>query len=217
MGEPAELLGGALADRTVARQDQRVLGLADELRRLGDDLVIGGRAPRLERRHRHTVDVFLGEVLRQLDHRGAGLFGLGQLERLAQDFGDVAGVVDRLRPFGDRLIHGDGVHVLVTFLVKPPGRGLADDRNEGRAVHVGVGHAGDQVRRAGTERAETDARFAGEPAIGVGHEGGGLFVAAQDELDRAFGQRNHHIGVLLAGYAEDALDPLCLQASNEQV
>ncbi len=49
------------------------------------------------------------------------------------------------------------------------------------------------------------------------HECRRLLVAAQHEFDGAFDQREHEIGVFLAGNAEDALDALGLEATHEQI
>ena len=181
-----ELLGGAFAHRAVARQDDRVLGAGDDLGRLADRLVIGRRSPRLDDLQGLPFGLVLGEVLGQLDDRRAGLLGDRQLECLADDLGDVVLVEDRLCPFGDRREHGDRVHRLMALLVQTVGVRLADDADQRRAVHVGVGDTGHQVGRARAQRAETHARPAGESAIDVGHERGGLLVAAQDEFNGAY-------------------------------
>ena len=46
-----------------------------------------------------------------------------------------------------------------------------------------VGGAGGEVERAGAKRLEAHAGAAGEAAVGGGHEGGGLLVPGDDELD----------------------------------
>ena len=217
LGQPLELGGGAFAHRAVAGEDQRVLGVQDDVERGRHRLVVGARPARLDRRERLAARLVLHQVLGQLDHHGAGLLGLGQLERLAHDLGDVVRMVERLRPLGDRPVHGDRIHVLVALLVEALGIGLAEDADQRRAVHVGVGDASDQVGRARPERAEADAGLAGQPAIGVGHERRGLLVAAQHELDLAIHQGNHHVGILLARNAEDVGHALGLETPHEEV
>ena len=98
------------------------------------------------------------------------------------------------------------VDVLVRLLVHAIERRLPGDRHQRGAVHVGVGHAGDQVGGAGTEGGQADARLAGEPAVHVGHEGAALFVAHADEANRRVDQGVHHGDVLLPGQAEDVFD-----------
>ncbi len=99
--------------------------------------------------------------------------------------------------------------------MQPPGRCLPDDGDERRAIHIGVGHAGHQVGRAGPERAEAYPGFAGQPAVGVGHKRGGLFVAAKNELDLAIQQRDHDVGVFLAGHPKNVGHALVFEALNE--
>src|SRR6478752_3862890 len=74
---------------------------------------------------------------------------------------------------------------------------LAGDQDHRHGAEVRVGSAGGEVERAGTERGDAHAGFAGEPAVGRGHEGGGLLVAGDDELDRGGTQRLDHVEVLL--------------------
>ena len=77
--------------------------------------------------------------------------------------------------------------------------------------------AGDEVRRPRPERAEADARAAGEAAVHVGHVGAALLVADGDELDRRVRERAVELERLLAGDAEDVLDALRLEAVDEEV
>ena len=62
-----------------------------------------------------------------------------------------------------------------------------------------------------------DAGLAGQPPIGRGHEGRGLLVARQDQLDRGVAQAFHDIEVLLAGHAEDPVDALVLECGDQQI
>ena len=59
--------------------------------------------------------------------------------------------------------------------------GLPGERDERRAVEVGVADRRDEVHRAGAQRAEADAGAAGEAAVHVGHVGAALLVADGDE------------------------------------
>jgi hypothetical protein len=53
--------------------------------------------------------------------------------------------------------------------------------------------------------------------MGGGHEGGGLLMASQDELDRRFADGFDDIEILFARDAEDAIDALILEGGNKQV
>ena len=116
--------------------------------------------------------------------RGAGLLGLGDLERLAHDLGNDRRVRQARVPLRDRLHHANDVDVLVRLLVHPLEVALAGERDERRTVEVGVGDGRHEVRRAGPERAEADAGVAGEAAVDVGDVRAALLVADRDELDR---------------------------------
>ena len=75
----------------------------------------------------------------------------------------------------------DQVEDLVAFLVQPRRRALAGDGDDRRAVHVGVGHAGDQVGGTRPQRGQADAGAAGQAPVDIGHEGRALLVVGGDE------------------------------------
>jgi|GEM_PF-1657403 len=65
------------------------------------------------------------------------------------------------------------------------------------------------------ERGQADARFAGQPPVGIRHESRGLFVTAENKIDPAVVQRQHQVGVFLAGDAEDSFDPFSFEATDK--
>ena len=127
------------------------------------------------------VDLGGHDVLGQLEVRGAGLLGLGDLERLADDLGDDLRARDARVPLRDRAEELDQVDELVGLLVHPLEVGLAGQRDERRAVEEGVADGGDEVHRARPERAQADAGAAGQAPVHVGHVGPALLVANGDE------------------------------------
>ena len=93
---------------------------------------------------------------------------------------------------------------------------LARERDERRAVEVGVRHRGHKVEHgARAERAEADAGVAGEAAVDAGHVGAALLVADRHELDRRARKRLVQVERLLSGDPEDVLDALGLEALDE--
>src|SRR4051794_37427620 len=94
---------------------------------------------------------------------------------------------------------------------------LAGQRDERRAVEVGVGDRRDEVQRARAERAETDARAPGEPAHHVGHVGAALLVSNRDERDRRIRERFVQIQRLFTRDAEYMTDPLRFEALDEKI
>ena len=101
--------------------------------------------------------------------------------------------------------------------MEPLGAGLADEADQRRAVHVGIGDAGDQIGGTWAEGAEADAGLPREPAVDIGHESRRLLVAAEDEVDVALHQRHHHVGVLFAGNPENVCHALGFEAFDEKI
>ena len=144
-----------------------------------------------------------GHVFGDFDVCGTRLFGLRQLEGFAKGFGNDVGNGQAGVPFRHRAEQRDDVQMLVGFLVHSVVAGLAGERHQRRAVHVGIGHAGDEIRRAWPQRGEAHTRFAGQPAVHVRHERRALLMARHDEADGRVEQRVEQIHVLLAWHAED--------------
>jgi len=67
-------------------------------------------------------------------------------------------------------------------------------------------HADRGVGGARTAGDETDARFAGHLAVGLGHESRSPFLAVDHETDVRVVQRVEHIQVAFAGDAEGGVD-----------
>ncbi len=105
---------------------------------------------------------------------------------------------------------------LVGLLVEAVQAGLRGDRDERMRVEVGVRDPEHQVDRARAERGQAHARTSRERAVGVGHERRAAFVTGRDEPDRGVRERIDHVEVLLARQPEDVLDPLVLEALDEQ-
>ncbi len=217
---PAELAQrgcGAGAHDAVAGQGDRVDRVADRVGGLEQLAGAGLGLDRAPPRQRLGLELGGHDVLGQLQVGGAGLLGLGHLERLADDLGDDLRAGDARVPLRDRPEELDEVDELVGLLVHPLEVGLARQRDERRAVEVGVADRGNEVHRAGAEGAQADAGPAGETAVHVGHVGAALLVAHGDERDRRVGQRLVEVERLLARDAEHVLDTLCFQALHEDI
>jgi hypothetical protein len=163
------------------------------------------------------LDLGVHDVLGQLEHRRAGLLGLRDLEGLADDLGDDVRRRHARVPLRDRAKEADQVDELVGLLVHPLEVGLAGERDERRAVEEGVADGGHEVHRAGAERAEADARAAGQPAVHVGHVGAALLVSNRDKGDARVRQRAVEVERLLARDPEDVSDALGLEALHEDI
>ena len=53
--------------------------------------------------------------------------------------------------------------------------------------------------------------------MGGGHEGGGLFVPGDDQLDRRGAQALDDIEIFLAGHPEDTVDTFILERADEKI
>ena len=219
LAEGAQGRGRLLTDDAVADQQHRPpgapdgLGGAQQAHGVGLDHRLGAVRQR-PAGHRRLHDVF-----GQLEVRGPGLLRGGDAERLAHRLRHHPRVVEPGVPLGHRPQHLDGVDELVRGLLVHAGEaGLTGERDQGRVVEGRVADAGGQVAGAGTERGEADAGLAGEPAIGVGHEGRALLVPGRHEDDQlGTVERLAEVERLLAGDAEDELDALVLEAVDEEL
>ena len=148
---------------------------------------------------------------------GSRLLGLGDLEGLADDLGDDRRVAHTRVPLGDRAHDRQDVDVLVGLLVHPFQVALAGEDDDRGAIEERVGDPRHEVRRAGPQGRETDARPTGEAAVGVGHVRGRLLVPRRNEADGRARQRLVEVDGLLSGHAEHVRDALGLQAGDEEI
>ena len=96
--------------------------------------------------------------------------------------------------------------------------GLPRDCDERRAIELRIGHAGEQVRRAGSERRETDARIRGETPVHIGHERRALLMTREHEARLlAAVERLVERKRLFTGDAEHVAHAFVLEAANEKL
>ena len=104
------------------------------------------------------------------------------------------------------------------FLVQPCHIALGADGHQGSGAGIGLRHRQSEIQRAGTERGETDAGFAGEMSLGGRHESGALLMAGQHETNTSITlQSLHKRDILLAGNAVDDVHAFVDEAFDEQV
>ena len=94
---------------------------------------------------------------------------------------------------------------------------LPGEQDHRHRAELRVRGAGREVERARAERGDADAGAAGEPAMRGRHEGGGLLVAREHQLDARLPQRLDDVEVLLAGHAEDAVDAFVRERRDQQI
>ncbi|MNY42527.1 hypothetical protein D3C86_1774250 [compost metagenome] len=132
---------------------------------------------------RQAIGLFGGDIFRQFQVHGAGLFFLGQTEGFAHAGRDVVSGSQLVSVLRQRLHHADHVEDLKAALLGLLDRFLAGDHQHRHTAQVGVGASGDQVRGARAERRQTNAGLACQSSISCGHEAGGLLVTGQHQLD----------------------------------
>ena len=201
-----------------AEHDQRTPGFEDHFGgTIERGMVSDGDFDRMRRHHRNRLGLLACNVLRKFQqHRSRPLLD-GDPEGIAHQGRDRCGADDLPRHLGQRLEGGNNVNDLEAGLPAGHDALLPGDHHHRHGAEQRVGRAGSEVERAGPERRDANAGFAGEPAIGRGHERGALLVPGQHQLDRGSAQTLDHVEIFLAGNAEDAVDALVLQRGDNQV
>ncbi len=154
-------------------------------------------------------------VFGQRQHHRTGAAAGGDLEGVGDIFGNAVGAVDLRHPLAQRAEHAAIVDFLERFALDEVVADLADEKNHGRRVLLRRVHADCRIGGARAARDEADARFAGELAIGFGHEGRTAFLAVDDEADRRIVERIEYGEIALTGNAEGEIDAVHLQGVDE--
>jgi hypothetical protein len=186
--------------------------------RCRDGLCIGARPTGDAARDRHRVGLLVGDVLGQFEMDGAGLFLLGQPNRLADAARNIVGACHLIGEFRDRPHHPHDIQDLEPALFRFLDRFLAGDHQHRHPAQLGIGRRCHEIGGSRSQRRQANAGLAGVPSIGRGHESRALLMPRQDQFDLGRSrQAVEEIKVLLAGHAEDVLDALVLEALDEQV
>jgi hypothetical protein len=96
---------------------------------------------------------------------------------------------DLTRQLGQRPHCCCDVHDLEASLPRSQDRLLPSDHQHGHRAEMRVGSPRCQIKCAGPERGQANARPAGQPPVSRRHERGCLFVAGEDELDAGLPKR----------------------------
>ena len=180
-------------------------------------LLVRDRAAVVAGREQDGIGVVVGDVFGQFQVRGAGAFFLGAAECFAHTRRDVVRGNNLARVLGQRFHHVDDIDNLEMSLLGRLDRLLSGDHQHRHAAELAVGGGGDEVGRARAECGQTHTGFAGESAVGRGHEPGSLFVTGQDQLDRRGAQRFEQIEIFLAGNTEHVVHMFGFQGFDEQL
>ena len=157
------------------------------------------------------------DVLGQFEvHRSRPLFARNP-ERIAHQGRNRGGGDDLPRHLGERTHGAHDVDDLEAPLAGALDRFLAGEHQHGHRAEVRIRGAGGEVESARPQGRQTHAGPARQAALRRGHEGGGLLMAREDEIDPRFAKRLDHVEVFLARNAENPLDSFVLERAHEKI
>ena len=114
---------------------------------------------------------------------GPGTPVVRDVERLAHDARNVVRALDQVAVLDDRVGDARDVGLLERVLAQARRDRLAGEHDHRHRVHHRRQQTGHRYGRARTRGHEHDARLAGGARVAIGHVGGALLVAHQDQLD----------------------------------
>ncbi len=182
--EGAYLVLGARPGHALADEDERPLGLFEQVQRVLDIFLRCHRARRV-RRPLDLDDFVLvalagDDVVGHVEIGGAGTAVDGVPRRHLDKIGDALDGIDGMREFAER--RGD--QHLALFLEGAHGAAIglrgAADQDHRPAILLRIGEAGEAVHDAGAGHDDAGARSALQIAVGLRGVGGGLLVPHAD-------------------------------------
>ncbi len=223
LGKLPQLFLGVGQEHAAPGADHRPLGHADGRGHVGNLLVVapdaGVIAPDADLlREDHVRHQLLLHVHGDVNEHRAGAARGGDVKRLLEDHRQLGRVLHQIAVLGKGGHRPGDVHLLEDIPPQEVGGHLARDGHQGDGVHIGRGHAGDEVRgpRAGGDDAHP--RLPRHPGVAGGHVPGVLLRADQGVVQ---------VGVLPQGVgngadggpgvAEDPLHALPGQALHQNL
>ena len=131
-----------------------------------------------------VVRVGLEDVLGDVDQHRAGTAAGGKVERLVDDLGQFADVLDEEVVLGAGACDAEGVGFLEGVATDEFAGDLAGDGDYRDGVHQGVDEPGNEVGRTRAGGGAANADLTGGSREAFGGEAGILFVADEDMADR---------------------------------
>ena len=166
---------------------QWALGLVDQFGGFFNAGAAGGRhrhiAAYVVNFRRHVCCLFRLCALREIEHHGARTAAACDVECAAHGPGHVFGGAYLVGPFADGLHHVDHIAFLEGVRAEHLCGNLPCDDNNRRAVHHGVGHAGDRVGGSRTARDQAYANFTADTREAFSGVGGSLFVTHENVVE----------------------------------
>ena len=139
------------------------------------------------------------------------------MEGVADIFGNAGRVLDLGDPFGHLTEHAAVVDFLERLALDLMAGDLADEQDHRRRILKRDMHPGGRVGRPRAAGHETNARLAGHLAVGIGHDGGAAFLAADHQIDaRRVDHGVKHGEVAFPRHAEGTVDPVGNQRFDQE-
>ncbi len=184
LGELAELGKGAGGDGAAARNQERTLGVEEEIGGRCDQPGVGGGPLRRARGHVPCRgDVGIEQVARDVDQHRPRPPATCDPECLADGVGDLLGAVDPYRPLGHRSEDAVGIDLLGRAPMRVEGGASPGDRNDRQRSDVGLGNTREEVRAARACGHEADPGLARQLRVRGRHARRRLLVSNEDVLD----------------------------------
>jgi len=185
LSQRQQLLAGLRDDDSAAGQDQRALGAEQHLHGVLDPTGRGGRAGDGQRLVEllEVLDLSPLHVHREVDQHGSRPSLARDLESLAEDPGELRGLLHLHSPLGHRLCDLHDVYRLEGFLVEHRLLSLAGDADDRDRIRQRRVEACDHVGASRPRGADGEADLAGGTGVAVGGVGGTLLVADGEVLD----------------------------------
>ena len=214
LGQFTQLGDAARHLHAIARDNQRLLGIDQQIGRLANlARIAGGRrlvAGNIQLDVPVRNDPRLHRIFGDVDQHRARAASGGNMNRLFEHIGNLVDAFDQVIVLGDW--HGDArdISFLKCISAKHCARNLASDRQHWRRVHHCIGNRRDQVGCAGAAGANAHAKPASRPCIAFRRVATALLVPHQhmaqlvaifphcviERHDRAAREAKHHLNTI---------------------
>ena len=201
----------------MADEQDRLLGVADQLGGLGDAVAVGalhGETVAVRRQRLRHVELLQRHVVRELDIGGSRRARHRDADRLADDLVGLVGIFDRAgilhRILDQRLL----THELDAAAADAPlgdAGALAAEEDHRRVLDQAALDRRHHVGHAGPQRADRERRIARHPRRRLGHEAGGRLMVRRYDRPAALLGLQEEVDEVRIGDAEERLDAFHLE------
>ena len=140
----------------------------------------GGMVSRQVHLRPGELDLFHSHIPRQIDQHRTRSSCAGNIESLTEDASYILSTSEQVIVLGNGQSDPGYIRLLEGIFSNQPGVDLPGDGNHGHRVHVGVGNAGDKVRRPRPGGGNADTYLARGSGISIRHVRCSLLMAHQN-------------------------------------